>query len=114
MGLTRPCPPPHAHSFQQAINGGNATWFGIDIPFDLNTLLAVEFVAMAAAESRRGDESDAAKRIYPGAHAVGAPASACMRAHVHTLTHTHTHTHMHTHTHTQHTHTHTHTPRRGV
>ncbi|GBF95488.1 light-harvesting protein of photosystem I [Raphidocelis subcapitata] len=49
-----------------AINGGNATWFGIDVPFDLNTLLAVEFVAMAAAESRRGDESDAAKRIYPG------------------------------------------------
>ncbi|KAI8475169.1 MAG: light-harvesting protein of photosystem I [Monoraphidium minutum] len=49
-----------------AINGGNATWFGIDVPFDLNTLLAVEFVAMAAAESRRGDESDASKRIYPG------------------------------------------------
>jgi len=36
------------------------------VPFDLNTLLAVEFVAMAAAESRRGDESDASKRIYPG------------------------------------------------
>lgn len=36
------------------------------MPFDLNTLLAIEFVAMAAAESRRGDESDAAKRIYPG------------------------------------------------
>jgi len=25
----------------QAINGGNATWFGIPIPFDLNTLLAI-------------------------------------------------------------------------
>uniref|UniRef100_UPI003003A6D3 Light-harvesting protein of photosystem I Lhca1 n=1 Tax=Coelastrella TaxID=75800 RepID=UPI003003A6D3 len=49
-----------------AINGGSPTWFGISVPFDLNTLLAVEFVAMAAAESRRGDETDAAKRIYPG------------------------------------------------
>ncbi|KIZ02104.1 light-harvesting protein of photosystem I [Monoraphidium neglectum] len=33
-----------------AVNGGNATWFGIDVPFDLNTLLAI----------------DATKRIYPG------------------------------------------------
>jgi len=49
-----------------AVNGGNATWFGIPIPFDLNTLLAIEFVAMAAAESRRGDETDADKKIYPG------------------------------------------------
>jgi len=49
-----------------AVNGGNATWFGIPIPFDLNTLLAIEFVAMAAAESRRGDEADAEKKIYPG------------------------------------------------
>ncbi|WIA37648.1 hypothetical protein OEZ86_014549 [Tetradesmus obliquus] len=49
-----------------AINGGNATWFGVNVPFDLNTLLAVEFVAMAAAESRRGDEPDAEKRTYPG------------------------------------------------
>jgi light-harvesting complex I chlorophyll a/b binding protein 1 len=49
-----------------AINGGAPTWFGINVPFDLNTLLAIEFVAMAAAESRRGDEADATKRIYPG------------------------------------------------
>jgi light-harvesting complex I chlorophyll a/b binding protein 1 len=49
-----------------AINGGNATWFGVNVPFDLNTLLAIEFVAMAAAESRRGDEPDAEKRTYPG------------------------------------------------
>jgi hypothetical protein len=25
----------------QAINGGNATWFGVNVPFDLNTLLAI-------------------------------------------------------------------------
>ena len=49
-----------------AINGGKATWFGIDVPFDLNSLLAFEFVAMAAAESQRGNEADAAKRCYPG------------------------------------------------
>ena len=49
-----------------AVNGGKPTWFGIEVPFDLNTLLAIEFVAMAAAESRRGDEADATKRIYPG------------------------------------------------
>ncbi|KAF6257240.1 light-harvesting protein of photosystem I [Scenedesmus sp. NREL 46B-D3] len=49
-----------------AINGGSPTWFGVKVPFDLNTLLAIEFVAMAAAESRRGDEPDAEKRTYPG------------------------------------------------
>ncbi len=25
----------------QAINGGKPTWFGIEVPFDLNTLLAI-------------------------------------------------------------------------
>jgi len=49
-----------------AVNGGSPTWFGITVPFDLNTLLAIEFVAMAAAETRRGDETDPVKRIYPG------------------------------------------------
>eukprot|EP00877_Chromochloris_zofingiensis_P009968 jgi/Chrzof1/5224/Cz15g17110.t1_LHC7[v5.2] len=49
-----------------AINGGKATWFGIDVPFDLNTLLAIEFVTMAAAEARRGDEPDQSKKTYPG------------------------------------------------
>jgi light-harvesting complex I chlorophyll a/b binding protein 1 len=45
--------------------GGHATWFGVPIPFDLNTLLGVEFVAMAAAESQRGG-AEAEKRVYPG------------------------------------------------
>ncbi|KAG2430182.1 hypothetical protein HXX76_010281 [Chlamydomonas incerta] len=46
-----------------AVNGGKATWFGIDVPFDLNTLLAFEFVAMAAAEGQRGDAGGV---VYPG------------------------------------------------
>lgn len=40
------CFPPF---FLQAINGGNATWFGVNVPFDLNTLLAVVSKAAAAA-----------------------------------------------------------------
>jgi len=51
---------------QWAISGGNATWFGIPVPFDINSLLAIEFIAMAAAEGRRNDETDGGKRIYPG------------------------------------------------
>ncbi|GIL56222.1 hypothetical protein Vafri_11649 [Volvox africanus] len=46
-----------------AVNGGKATWFGIEVPFDLNSLLAFEFVAMAAAEGQR---NDAGGVIYPG------------------------------------------------
>ena len=49
-----------------AINGGKATWFGLEVPFDLNSLLAFEFVALAAAESRRIEEPDVEKKIYPG------------------------------------------------
>lgn len=40
------CFPPF---FLQAINGGNATWFGVNVPFDLNTLLAIVSKAAAAA-----------------------------------------------------------------
>ncbi|PNH04552.1 Chlorophyll a-b binding protein 6, chloroplastic [Tetrabaena socialis] len=46
-----------------AVNGGTPTWFGIEVPFDLNALLAFEFVAMAAAEGQR---NDAGGVIYPG------------------------------------------------
>jgi light-harvesting complex I chlorophyll a/b binding protein 1 len=38
---------------------------GAEVPFDLGTLAAVEFAAMAGAESMRG-AADAEKRIYPG------------------------------------------------
>jgi len=50
-----------------AVDGSSAgpTWFGVAVPFDLNTLLGVEFVAMAAAESSRGS-AEPEKRVYPG------------------------------------------------
>eukprot|EP00191_Tetraselmis_sp_GSL018_P000668 CAMPEP_0177599770 /NCGR_PEP_ID=MMETSP0419_2-20121207/13197_1 /TAXON_ID=582737 /ORGANISM="Tetraselmis sp., Strain GSL018" /LENGTH=215 /DNA_ID=CAMNT_0019092579 /DNA_START=227 /DNA_END=874 /DNA_ORIENTATION=- len=49
-----------------ALEGGSPTWFGQTIPFDLNTLLVIEFVLMAGVEVLRGTESDAEKRCYPG------------------------------------------------
>lgn len=50
----------------QAVNGGAPTYFGAPLPFSLETLLAVEFVAMAGAESYRGAQEDPEKRKYPG------------------------------------------------
>lgn len=47
------------------VQGGHATYMGAEVPFDLGTLAAVEFAAMAGAESMRG-AADAEKRIYPG------------------------------------------------
>jgi light-harvesting complex I chlorophyll a/b binding protein 1 len=49
-----------------AISGGKATWFGVEVPFDVATLGAVEFVLMAGAEAQRANEPDAEKRKYPG------------------------------------------------
>lgn len=49
-----------------AVNGGEPTYFGAPLPFSLETLLAVEFVAMAGAESYRGAQQEAEKRKYPG------------------------------------------------
>lgn len=36
------------------------------VPFNLETLLAIEFVAMAGAESLRGSQEDPEQRKYPG------------------------------------------------
>ena len=47
------------------VQGGHSTYFGIEVPFSLGTLLAVEFIAMAGVEVFRGN-ADAEKRIYPG------------------------------------------------
>jgi light-harvesting complex I chlorophyll a/b binding protein 1 len=47
------------------VQGGHAAYFGAEVPFDLGTLAAVEFAAMAGVESFRG-AADAEKRIYPG------------------------------------------------
>jgi len=49
-----------------ALNGGKATYFGAESPFDLNTLIGIEAVLMAGAEIYRNEETDAEKRIYPG------------------------------------------------
>ncbi|KAG2492434.1 hypothetical protein HYH03_009377 [Edaphochlamys debaryana] len=46
-----------------AVNGGKPTYFGAEIPFDLNTLLFIEFVGFAAAEGLRGAS---AWTTYPG------------------------------------------------
>jgi len=47
------------------VQGGNATYFGATVPFDLGTLAAIEFAAFAAAESFRG-AAEPEKRVYPG------------------------------------------------
>ncbi|EFN55066.1 hypothetical protein CHLNCDRAFT_35848 [Chlorella variabilis] len=47
------------------VQGGSATYFGASIPFDLGTLAAIEFAAMAGAESFRG-AAEPEKRVYPG------------------------------------------------
>jgi light-harvesting complex I chlorophyll a/b binding protein 1 len=49
-----------------AVNGGTPTYLGIPVPFNLTTLLAIEFVAMAGAEVQRGATQEAEKRKYPG------------------------------------------------
>merc|ERR1711998_494225 len=47
------------------------TYFGVEVPLDLNTLIAIEFITVAAVEARRFDESDPEKKLYPGFDAVG-------------------------------------------
>ena len=47
------------------VSGGQATYFGATVPFDLGTLTAVEFALMAGVESMRGG-AETEKRVYPG------------------------------------------------
>jgi light-harvesting complex I chlorophyll a/b binding protein 1 len=42
------------------------TYFGLEVPFELNTIIAIEFVTMAAVEARRFDETNPDKKLYPG------------------------------------------------
>nr|ACN94453.1 photosystem I light-harvesting cholrophyll-a/b protein 2 [Dunaliella salina] len=49
-----------------AVTGDKPTWFGIEVPFDIATILGVEVVAMAVAEGLRNDNQDMEKRLYPG------------------------------------------------
>jgi len=48
-----------------AVTGGEATWFGQTVPFDLTTLAAVELASMAFVEGKRAG-ADAEARVYPG------------------------------------------------
>ena len=52
--------------YVQAVNGGSPSYLGAPLPFSLETLLAIELVAMAGAESLRGSQEEAIKRKYPG------------------------------------------------
>jgi light-harvesting complex I chlorophyll a/b binding protein 1 len=45
--------------------GAKETYFGVEVPFDLGTVVALNFALMAGAESFRGN-ADAEKRVYPG------------------------------------------------
>lgn len=49
-----------------ALTGGTPTYLGIPVPFNISTLLAIEFVAIAGAEAQRNAEPDPEKRKYPG------------------------------------------------
>merc|ERR1719428_2117380 len=42
------------------------TYFGVALPFDINTLIFIEILVMAAVEGRRFDVSEQEKRLYPG------------------------------------------------
>jgi Chlorophyll A-B binding protein len=50
-----------------AVNGGQPTYVGVPVPFDITTIILVEIVAMAGVELLRGQESEPLKRAYPGA-----------------------------------------------
>eukprot|EP01026_Neomeris_dumetosa_P044334 TRINITY_DN372_c2_g1_i1.p2 TRINITY_DN372_c2_g1~~TRINITY_DN372_c2_g1_i1.p2 ORF type:complete len:233 (+),score=48.94 TRINITY_DN372_c2_g1_i1:141-839(+) len=49
-----------------AVTGGKPTYFGIELPWGLGFILAVEIFAMAGAEILRGSQEDPEKRVYPG------------------------------------------------
>lgn len=49
-----------------AVEGANATYFGVPVPFDIKTLILLELVLMAGVEVLRNEEKDAGKRMYPG------------------------------------------------
>lgn len=49
-----------------AITGGKPTWAGVEVPFDINTLAAVEIALFAVVEGLRNEESDPVKKLYPG------------------------------------------------
>jgi light-harvesting complex I chlorophyll a/b binding protein 1 len=53
-----------------ALNGGKATYFGAEVPFDLTTITLVEIIGFAIAEGARAD-AEKSKKIYPGFDPAG-------------------------------------------
>merc|ERR1711998_354419 len=47
------------------------TYFGLDVPIELNILVFIEIILMAAVEGRRFDISDSGKKLYPGFDFMG-------------------------------------------
>jgi light-harvesting complex I chlorophyll a/b binding protein 1 len=43
-----------------------ATYFGVEVPFNLATLAAIEFLLFAFVEAKRSEETDQVKKCYPG------------------------------------------------
>ncbi|KAJ9522665.1 light-harvesting protein of photosystem I [Haematococcus lacustris] len=49
-----------------ALTGGEPTWFGVPVPFDIPTLLGVEVLSFAIVEGLRNENQDGPRRLYPG------------------------------------------------
>lgn len=49
-----------------ARTGGTASYLGIEVPFDLNTLVLLEIFMMGGIEAKRISEKDVVKRMHPG------------------------------------------------
>ena len=64
-----------------AVNGGAPTYFGIPVPLDIKTVLLLELILMAGVEIQRNEESDPAKRRYPGAPTAPLPHGTPHRQH---------------------------------
>ena len=56
------------YDVQVAINSGSkATYLGAEVPWgDKNTIVGIEFIAMAFVETQRLNNTDANKKCYPG------------------------------------------------
>lgn len=49
-----------------AVQGTAPTYFGVTVPFNITTIILVELVLMAGAETLRGNEQNDETRKYPG------------------------------------------------
>lgn len=54
------------HAPDWALNGGTATYLGVEIDLDLKNLALIEIFLVGGAEAKRNEEKDPEKRMYPG------------------------------------------------